>query len=171
MSSQRKSAILAHLEENRTVFTSRVSSISESEASKSRGPGCWTILEIVEHVGRAEGGMLRLLQSARPVDTSLESAEKEAELSRRIHSRENPASAPERVHPTGEFSSLAAALEAWSGARRATADFVVSWDVDLDFVTAKHPLFGVVSGYQYLLIMAGHAARHLAQIDEIRASA
>ena len=146
-----------------------VSALSESDAAESLHGG-WTILQILEHMVLAEVGMLRMVQAAQPVDQSLADATKESDLSSKVSSRSKPVAAPERVVPTGRFPTVAAAVEALGRARVATAAYVRETETDLDCVTVNHPFFGLISGHAMILVIAGHALRHLDQISEIKRS-
>ncbi len=36
---------------------------------------------------------------------------------------------------------------------------------------APHPVFKMLDGYQWVLLLSGHSARHTAQIEEVKAGA
>ena len=146
-----------------------VAALSEADASLSLHGG-WTILQILEHMVLAEVGMLRMVHAARPAYESLADEAKEAELSSKVSSRAKPVAAPERAIPTGRFPTISAAVEALAAARVATIAYIRETETDLDCVTVNHPFFGVVSGHAMILVIAGHALRHLAQIGEIKHS-
>jgi len=167
MSTERSESLVALLSENRSRFESVIGGIGEHEAALSR-PGGWTILGIVEHLCLVERGMLRLLRAARPAEDSLCDPGREEEIDRRVKNRAIPVEAPGPVQPSGQFGTVAAALEALTAARLETLAYVSGSGTDFDCVTAKHPKFGLVSGHEFLLILAGHVDRHLAQIAEIR---
>jgi hypothetical protein len=42
---------------------------------------------------------------------------------------------------------------------------------DLHGHGGPHPVFKMLDGYQWLLLLSGHSARHTAQIEEVKASA
>ena len=39
---------------------------------------------------------------------------------------------------------------------------------DLRGHAAPHPAFRMLDGYQWILLLSGHAARHTAQIEEVK---
>jgi hypothetical protein len=168
---ERKTAIADDLEYSRQTLRNAVAGLTDKAATAKAGPEQWSVLEIVEHVALAERGMFQGLTTARPSETSLENSEKEASITERVEDRLSRGSAPERARPVGRFAALTAAMEEFDAARNETIRFVREHDGDLYRCTAKHPLFGVVNGYELLLIMAGHARRHAAQIEQIKRSA
>ena len=167
--SERRTALLAHLTETWGTLSLGVLALSESDAAESLHGG-WTILQILEHMVVSENGMLRMVQAAQPVDQSLADATKESDLSSKVTSRSKPVPAPERVVPTGRFPTIAAAVVALGRARVATVAYVRETETNLDCVTVNHPFFGVISGHAMILVIAGHALRHLDQIAEIKRS-
>jgi hypothetical protein len=42
---------------------------------------------------------------------------------------------------------------------------------DLHGHGGPHPVFKMLDGYQWVLLLSGHSARHTAQIEEVKASA
>jgi hypothetical protein len=85
-------------------------------------------------------------------------------------SRARKVEAPENGKPTGRFASLSDAAEHFANARGATMAFLEQNTEDLRATEVTHPvsLVGNVSSFEMLIIMARHAERHAAQIEEIR---
>lgn len=167
MNPERRASIVAILEESGKAFREAVGSAGTERLTKRPGPEAWSVLEIVDHVAVAEQGMFRMLQAAQPATSSLENPEKEARTLARAGSRERRVRAPEGAHPKGRFADLEEAASKFEAAREQTIRFARETEKDLFLVSAQHPLFGAVSGYELLLIMAGHARRHAEQIREI----
>jgi hypothetical protein len=89
---------------------------------------------------------------------------------RRMVDRTVKAESPEGGRPRGRFANLQEARERFAMARRETIGFVETNTDDLRATEVIHPLpmFGAVSVYEMLIIMAKHAERHALQIEEIR---
>ena len=168
MNTERRAEIVRILQESSQAFESAVAGFPAEACTWTSDPECWSALQITEHVAITENGMFRMLQAAVPSETSVENHEREATFARRVTNRERRAPAPQRVHPTGRFATLAEALQQFVEARVRTIQFARETELDLFGLAAPHPLFGPVNGYELLIIMAGHSSRHVAQLEEIR---
>jgi hypothetical protein len=51
------------------------------------------------------------------------------------------------------------------------ATYVKTTTDDLHGHAGPHPVFKMLDGYQWVLLLSGHSARHTAQIEEVKASA
>lgn len=133
--------------------------------------GGWTGAGIIQHLGtvegmatkRLEGLFAQALADGIPVETStgswLHSLDQFSVLdrSRRIE-------APERAHPAPD-AQLAPSWASLQGVRERLLRAVASVDGrDLTTVSAPHPVFGALNGYQWVLIVGKHEERHLSQL-------
>ena len=96
-------------------------------------------------------------------------AAKEAALAERVVNRANKRVAPEAVHPTGKFTSLAQAIEDFNAARDETVRFAREQGANLITRSASHPVLGPLNGVEALLLIAGHGKRHTQQMREAAA--
>ena len=143
--------------------------IEPAEAARRPKDGGWTIAEIVEHVAVAEEQMYTALTTRyREFPEATHNPEKERAITQSALDRSRKFNSPEVSRPAGRFDSLATGLAHFRACRARTVAFVEQCQDDLRRRTVKHPLAGVVTGYEYLLILALHPARHAAQIREQR---
>jgi hypothetical protein len=77
--------------------------------------------------------------------------------------------APEVLVPTGRWPGEQL-LQEFEAARRQTREFVASTQADLRRHFFKHPVFGELDSYQWLLLIVAHCDRHRAQSEEVIAS-
>ena len=75
---------------------------------------------------------------------------------------------PEAVEPNGRYATLAQAIEQFKAARSRSIEFAELHADDLYPRTWKHPRYGPLNGVEMLILVAGHARRHGAQIREVR---
>jgi hypothetical protein len=61
-------------------------------------------------------------------------------------------------------------LQEFEAARERTRDFAASTQADLRRHFFKHPIFGDLDLYQWLLMIAAHCDRHRVQSEEVMAS-
>lgn len=142
----------------------------EHAAGHPAGEG-WTIGEITEHVAVAEEQMFfALTERYREVPEPINDPEREQRILSFMADRTQKATSPEPSRPTGRFSSLIAALSHFRQCRARSVAYLERTQDDLRRRTVKHPLAGVVSAYEYALILASHPSRHAAQIRELRAA-
>ena len=129
----------------------------------------WSVLDVLEHVviiERMAQGVVRRMGDApeagdRPGMDEIIIAE--------IPIRSSKIQAPPPAHPTGKFPPEQV-LQQFAEVRQQTLDLVES----APFLRGRaipHPVFGPWDGYQWILGVAGHSARHTSQIMEIKAHA
>ncbi len=166
MSPERRAEILEILEQSRREFLDAVEAVPAEIAQRKPTAEAWSPLEIAEHVALTEMGMFRMLGAAEPDASATENREREAEIARRIVGRAKAVDAPDRVKPTGRFATLAEAVAQFDQARQTTIGFAGETEKNLFAMRAQHPFFDPINGYELLIVMAGHARRHAAQIAE-----
>lgn len=159
--------LAATLRQSRDKYLNCVKAVPESAASIRLTENSWSILEIAEHVAAAEHGMFRGVELATP-KTSPTNYALDTEILKRGRNREAKGEAPERSRPKGRWKTMAEAIAAFENSRANTLAFAETGTKDPRRVEWQHPLFGALDGHQVLLLMAAHAERHTAQIEEIK---
>jgi hypothetical protein len=170
MAPKEKSEIVQCLEDSRADFHAAADGVSESQAKVRPTPGQWSVLDCVEHIVVAEGRFLGWLQNPAADEAPPMDKQKEAKLLLGVASRSQRVNAPEPVHPTGRFSTLAEALAQFDATRANSIRFAESQGAGLYSLAARHPFFGVCNGAEVMVLIAAHARRHAAQIREIRSA-
>ena len=160
---------IAHLlEESRRDLHAAVEGVTESQAAAKPESGRWSILECVEHVATVEQRFLTRLAGAKRLDGPRVDRAREAEFAALIVSRAKPLQAPEAVRPTGRFATLTSALEHFDATRSQAVAKTAELGPALYALEVEHPRFGMLNGTELMILLAGHARRHAAQIREIR---
>jgi uncharacterized damage-inducible protein DinB len=170
MAPEQKTELRETLEKSRQDLHSAVEAIEEADARTRPAEGRWSVLECVEHVATAERRFLGRLESATRLDSPCIDPQREAHVSAVVTDRGRRLQAPEPVQPSGRFATLAEALADFDSTRARVVQFAEGHESELRALGAQHPLFGQVTGYELMLIIAGHACRHAAQIRETRAA-
>ena len=96
------------------------------------------------------------------------SREREPVLYARIATRNGKVEAPELVQPKGRYTTISDAVGAFLDARERTVKWLENCDLDLRRRAVEHPALGTVSAFEFVLVIAGHTARHAGQIQEGR---
>jgi len=87
----------------------------------------------------------------------------------KVPDRSHKAQAPEFLRPTGRWASEAELTKAFDDARAANIQYIRTTNDDLRDHFFDHPAFGTLDGYQWLLLISAHSARHTEQIEEVKA--
>jgi uncharacterized damage-inducible protein DinB len=162
--------LLALLRESRERFLQSFAGVTDDESRRCPGDGQWSVLGTVEHLTVAEKRMLSLatgLRKPRPTGAP----NREEFFLTVIANRSQKVEAPEAARPQGRFANLADAAAQFRASRDSAIRFVEQNTDDLRATEVTHPIFGEVSAYEMLIIMAKHAERHALQIAEIKNSA
>jgi DinB superfamily len=159
------------LNESSRALEEAVAGVPEAQAVRRSPQGGWSVAEIVEHVAVAEEQMFfALTERFRELPEPAGDPEREKRILAMTLDRAQKMTSPEVSRPAGRFESLGAGLGHFRRCRARTLAYAERTSDNLRRRSVKHPLAGVVSGYEYLLILAGHPARHAAQIRELRAT-
>ena len=154
-------------------FLDAVAGLSEAQARFKPAGDVWSVLEITEHVTRAEHGAFRMLQrmvAGAPASPEERAATKgkDMKVTAVLFDRSTRRDAPEGVRPTGRWGTLAEAAEAFQVTRQDVLRWLESQQQDLRGWTGAHPVLGQLDGKQWLLFMVAHCERHSRQILELK---
>ena len=162
----RKKEIIELLQSSGSEYACFVASLPDGHSSERLNPEGWSVVQVAEHVVLAEKAMLGMFLAGRAT-TSLGDKCREERFAAIMANREGRAKAPPAVMPTGSIGTLADALSEFTAAREESIRAFEQDQRELGSVACHHPMFGPVNGYEMLVLVAGHANRHLAQIREI----
>jgi hypothetical protein len=174
LTSQERDAAIKQFETTRDNFLKSITGLSEKQWTFKPAPDRWSVAEVSEHITISESALLGLVQQR--VMTSPAAPEKRAQvkgkdeiIEQRVPDRSHKAQAPEFLKPTGRWPTEADLTKAFQTERAATIDYVRTTNDDLRDHFFDHPVFGPLDGYQWLLLITTHSARHTAQIEEVKA--
>lgn len=173
LTQQERETLLQHLDQTRQAFLASISGVSGAQWTYKAGPDRWSIAEVAEHVGISETTILQLLTEkilkspAMPRDHNPIS---DAKLLEGLLDRSARFQAPEMLKPTSRWTTRDALAKDFAAARDKTAAYVKATTDDVHGHGAPHPVFKILDGYQWLLLLSGHSARHTAQIEEVKTS-
>ena len=182
MNYQNIAEIYAANDKIREKLRSVVENLSESETelraeAGEDGSEGWTIREIVEHLSIVENGMTRisarLLKQAEAaengeMDNSGRAKITASFLERARTMQDQRLKAPDRVTPTGT-QSVRESLAKMEENRRLLEDLRPRFEgiPASPEMTFPHPFLGEMNANEWLALIGGHEARHLAQIRAI----
>lgn len=159
----------------RARFKALIGGLTPEQAAMRENGAGWSVAEIVEHVTIVESGITmicsRLLAAgAEKGGTLAGEARISADfLSKAAASRGAKLEAPDRVHPTGT-KSIPELLVALDENRDRLNELQPTFEtVDCLEFTFPHPAFGPITAHDWLALVGGHDARHIAQIERVLA--
>ncbi|HZW96607.1 MAG TPA: DinB family protein [Candidatus Eremiobacteraceae bacterium] len=174
LTSQEREAALKQFETTRDNFLKSIAGLSQAQWTFKPAPDRWSVAEVAEHITVSESTLLGLVQ--KQIMTSPATPEKREQVKGRdelilqkVPDRSQKVQAPEFLRPTGRWATEADLTKAFEESRKATMDYVRSTDDDLRDHFFDHPMLGTMDGYQWLLLISAHSARHTAQIEEVKA--
>jgi uncharacterized damage-inducible protein DinB len=164
-----KQFLLDRLQETRKMFLNSFAGLTEEQSRLKPAPDSWSVLDTIEHLTTAETIQLNLIsthRTPRPADVP----NREGAFLHMVPNRTRKMESPEGARPIGRFATLAEAAEQFKSTRAGVIQFLEQHTEDLRASEVKHPhpAAGMVSICEMLIVMAMHAKRHAAQIEEIR---
>ncbi len=157
------------LNDSRNGVTEAVKGLSEAQWKFKPAPDRWSIAEVVEHLALIEDlvqqGVFPNLEKA-PAGAADSGKQTDGALLTKLADRSTKYHAPEPAVPTGRWTP-AEALEHFYAARVKTIAFLKA-NPDLRQHVIEHAVLGKLDGYQWVLAVAGHSARHTQQILEVK---
>lgn len=174
LTSQEREAALKQFETTRDNFLKSIAGLSPQQWTFKPAPDRWSVAEVAEHITVAESTLFGLVQKR--VMTSLAAPEKREQVKgkdemilQKMPDRSHKAQAPEFLRPTGRWATEADLTKAFEDSRAVTIEYIRTTNDDLRDHFFDHPVFGTLDGYQWLLLISAHSARHTAQIEEVKA--
>jgi hypothetical protein len=174
LTSQEREAAIKQFETTRDNFLKSISGLSEKQWTFKSAPDRWSVAEVAEHITVSEstlGGLvqLRLMQSPAAPEKREQVKGKDELILTKVPDRSHKAQAPEFLRPTGRWATEAELTKAFEDARAANIHYISTTNDDLRDHFFDHPAFGTLDGYQWLLLISAHSARHTEQIEEVKA--
>ena|SRR5690606_3396948 len=150
-----------------------IEGLSEAQLQFSPGEGKWSISQCVDHIVLSEKMIFGMTKQE--LDKPVPAGEKEKvtqtddEISQMITNRTQKYEAPPMLQGSGKYNTSEQAWDDFINGRKVIMDYIQQADVaDLRNHVMKLPT-GVADGYQNLLFIAAHTARHILQIEEVKA--
>jgi hypothetical protein len=165
--------ITAYLSDVRTELATIIEKTPPEKFDHMPASGGWTGTGIVQHLGTVEGMATKMLEGLFAKGLADGMAVEKSTASW-LHSmdkynvldRGTRINAPERAYPKPD-AQLAASWESLQAVRQRLLRAVATVDGrDLTTLSAPHPVFGALNGYQWILVVGQHEARHLSQLRE-----
>jgi len=170
MTTDEREVVLKHLADSRERLVNMAQNLSPEQWHYRTGEGRWTVAECVEHITTVEGRVIGLIHKSLETgpDASKRSAMGDDALVADVAGRITRFQAPEILVPKGECPHDQLIKE-FDAARQRSREFAGSSEADLRSHFFRHPMFGDLDLYQWLLLIGAHCDRHRAQAEEVMA--
>ncbi len=170
---ERKMAI-DYMTETKARLIKDVSGLTTEQLNFKATPTSWSVAECLEHIAFSEGALFGMLQgtlkeAANPARRS-EVKMTDEQVKGMISSRERKVKTQEAFEPKNQFGSADGSLKEFIAKRDSNIEFTKTTQEDLRNHYAVMP-FATFDSFQVLVFIAGHSARHTAQIEEVMANA
>jgi hypothetical protein len=158
-----------YLTETRDALVDSAAGLSPSQWDFKTAPDRWSIAEIIEHVVVIENrvhAIVGKMDEASLSDPDNNPAQMDDFIFAEVPKRSTKIQAPAQVSPTGRWPGPEAIVH-FVESRQKTIQLLAT--SSLRGHVFPHPVFGPWDGYQWLLAVAAHSARHTEQIREVKA--
>ncbi len=175
LSDKEREYVIQLLEGNSKSFLANIENVSDAQWIFKPATTSWSVGEISEHITLSEDLLFSIAQKTLQTPADYRKAKslegREQEILDKISDRSVKAQAPEVIRPSGKFASKRDLIAAFQSARQKTIDYIKTTTDPLKNHIAIHPAVGELTVYQWIVFIAGHANRHVAQLQEVKASA
>jgi uncharacterized damage-inducible protein DinB len=174
MSPAERSFLVDQLEATQKTVLAALHDVNDAQWKFKPAPDVWSVQQVAEHIVLAEDFLLKTVTDQilkTPAVPRLANANPEFDKKffEGVQDRSRKATAPEPIVPTGKYASAEDAVKEFMARRARTIAYVKSTNDDLRAHAVSGPV-GQMDGYQFLLLLASHSARHSAQIREVQAN-
>jgi hypothetical protein len=158
---------IALLDRNTEETLSQARSYTD-EALNVAPAGCWTPLQVFEHICLTEALVIGLLQ--RPSEEVHDTGEVHGSSKLRhliVNKRATKLQAPERLHPKGALANEAAFETTFTAQRNALKEALADGRIITDNRMYPHPSLGKMTVSDWLFFLVHHTERHVEQLKEL----
>lgn len=150
-----------------------VAGLSEDQLTFKPNDSTWSVAQCLEHIVKSETALFQFAKKtieSEPADTSLTEISTDKEFIAMITDRSQKANASTSLQPTGKYTDETVALSDWKAARDSVLQYINKIPLETMRSRRTESPAGTIDGYQNLLFIAAHSARHTLQIEEVMAN-
>ena len=163
---------MQYLESTKQGVLDATKGLSPAQWNFKSAPDRWSVAECTEHIAIAEDYLRSLIvdkvmkAGPRPAGDDVKAIDDM--VIAQIPDRTVKRQAPDPIKPTNRFGSPEESLKHFVESRQTTVDLLKNTN-GLRAHAIMSPLGKEMDGYEWILFIAGHSARHTKQIDEVKA--
>jgi len=162
---------MSSLHATRKQFLDETAGLSDAQWNFKPAPDRWSIAECAEHIVLTEEALFQMVQKVlkSPAVPGTDLSANDEAVMKMIVDRSRKAQAAESLKPTHRWKTRAELIDHFKKIRDEHIAFIRDTQEDLRAHVSPHPVFHQLDAYQWILLMAGHSERHVAQIREVKA--
>jgi uncharacterized damage-inducible protein DinB len=165
---------IENLKASREKLLTAIAGLSEAQLKFKSAPDRWSIAEVAEHIALSEDFFMSLITNQvlkSPATPNKERKIADEALLALMTDRSNKVQAPEPVAPKNKWQSVQQTMKEFEQRRSHTIEFVKTTTDDLRSHFSPFGNRGEIDGLQWVLLISAHCDRHVAQINEVKATA
>lgn len=174
LTAQDREFLIGQLEDSSAKFLAAIDGLPPERWNHKPDADTWSVQENADHVVVVERRLRSLIRKllAEPAapEKAAAAAGKEKVLLRAVLDRSRRVKVPEPMEPTGQSATPEQIATLFREVRAATIDYVRNSPDPVRHHFAPHFVLGDLDGAQWLLMISLHTARHVLQIEEVKAS-
>jgi hypothetical protein len=163
---------MQYLESTKQGVLDATKGLSPAQWNFKSAPDRWSVAECTEHIAIAEDYLRSLIvdkvMKAGPRPAGDDVSAIDDMVIAKIPDRTVKRQAPDPLKPTNRFGSPEESLKHFVESRQTTVDLLKNTN-GLRAHAIMSPLGKEMDGYEWILFIAGHSARHTKQINEVKA--
>lgn len=175
LSKGERKIVLTHYKDSKSRVFKAVKGLTEEQLNYKSSPDSWSIKECVYHIALSEDNVWQwfegVVKSPANPERRGDIKVSDEQIGPMIESRERKVKTSEPFEPkNAKWSGLQPALDDFKQSRNNHIQYVRTTTESLRDHVTDTPL-GAIDAYQLLIFLSAHTNRHVAQIEEIKASA
>jgi hypothetical protein len=173
MTAQERDLLLDLLVSSQQRLISAVAGLTADQWTFDPGADRWSIAECAEHLALSEDALLgtvrgQILETPATPAAATMARGRDGVVVSAMRDRSNRIKTFDFLLPRTVRSTPAAFVDAFATKRTATLQYVRQATDDLHHHFAPLGALGDLDGYQWLLLLASHTERHIAQMEEVK---
>ncbi len=167
-------ALIRYYQETYGTLENSVASLSKSQLDYRPSDSVWSVGDCLEHIILTEemlfGMVKEFMEKPANPERRAEIKYSDSEIKSSITDRSSKVKAMDALVASARFPDATTALDAMKRQRADILEFIRNTPVQAMRDRVQDAPGGAVDGYQFMLFLAGHTARHTLQIKEVKAN-
>ncbi|NND71198.1 MAG: DinB family protein [Rhodothermales bacterium] len=164
-------ADLASLTAHRAEFMATLEGLTDEQLNFREAEDRWSILEIAEHIVKADEAtamaLAAMVEAGPNPEIAPDSSLTAMQISMMMSDRSQKFQAPDEFVPEGRFTSAEDAMAAFDANHQVFKDASMS-DHDLGSHYMPHPAIGVINASNWIAFSTAHGQRHIDQMVQVK---
>ena len=166
-----RTMLVQHLTQTRNHLVKTMDGLTSVQLNFKPSENAWSIIECVEHLALTEKMFLETVHKSVAEGPKPELRDSlvftDEQIMPMVVDRTHKVKTVQPFEPSGNFGSPDETLEALLDTRTELMKYVMDTEDDLRNCFNSDLPFGTVDGVQLIIFIAGHAERHILQMEEV----